>query len=42
MMMVIEGEYPIQKFLLGDKPQKEKFAVTVVEEGAVTAGEKLL
>ena len=42
MMMVIEGENPIQKFLLGDKPQKEKFAVTVVEEGAVTAGEKLL
>ena len=36
----IEGENPIQKFLLGDKPQKEKNAVPVREKDAVTGGEK--
>ena len=36
----IEGENPIQKFLLGDKPQKEKLKVTVEEKDGVTAGEK--
>ena len=36
----IEGENPIQKFLLGDKPQKEKTVVAVGEKGEVAAGEK--
>ena len=36
----IEEENPTQKVFLGDKPQKEKTAVTVGEKDAVTAGEK--
>ena len=36
----IERENPIQKFLFGDKPQKEKIAVAVREKDAVTGGEK--
>ena len=31
----IEGENPIQKFILGDKPQKEKIAVVVGEKDTV-------